>query len=106
MSRGTVYVPHSDGRFDLSDARRFGELKVLFTKELFPDDAAERMPNVLREAYGQLGDFDPGTDYLVLVGAPVYSALCTYVLGDMGKTPVRMLRFDREAQGYYEIKIS
>jgi hypothetical protein len=94
-----------DGRYDLSDARRFGELVVLFKKDLYPDDANDGASDAMRRAYDTLHDFDPEADYLCLIGSPLYVAMCSYALGDLGKQPVRLLRYDRLESCYYEIKL-
>jgi hypothetical protein len=99
-----VFVSQDDGRFDLSDARRYGEVVTIFRKDLYADDAADEMPGVMQRAYDALADFK-SDDYLCLVGSPVYTAVCSYVLGDKGITPVRLLRFDRVEQAYYPIAI-
>ncbi len=100
-----VFVTHDDGRFDLADTRRFGSPVHVFDRELYPDNANEKVPGAMRRAYQVLDDFHPDDDFLCLVGSPVYTAICAYVLGDLAKNPVRMLRFDRLEGGYYEIAL-
>lgn len=101
----TAYVVQDDGRFNLSDVRRFGEIQVVYTKEIYADNAEEMMPKVIKRAYDVLQNFKPNEDFLVLVGAPMYTAVCSYVLGDLAKTPVRLLRYDRVESSYYQVTI-
>ena len=100
-----VFVVHDDGRFMLDDARRYGDIHVVFDREMFPDSANKAMPGVMRRAYDVLAGFNADTDFLCLIGSPVYTAVCAYVLGDCHLHPVRMLRFDRIEKQYYEITI-
>lgn len=102
---GKVYVSQDDGRFDLSDARRYGEIITIFRKDVYADNAADRMPSIMQRAYDALSTFDPSQDYLALVGSPLYTAICSYVLGDRGINPVRMLRFDKLESAYYSVSI-
>lgn len=103
---GRVMVVQNDGRFDLSEARRYGELVSIFDKrDLYPDNANDEIEAVMKTAYDALHAFDPEKDFLCLVGSPLYTAACCYVLGDMGKKPVRLLRFDKLLDGYYEVKL-
>ena len=101
-----VFVVHNDGRFDLTDAVRYGVLVNVYRRDFYPDETDERVPSVIRMAYDVLRHFDAGKDFLCLVGSPIYTAVCMYVLGSMGKSPVHVLRYDRIAQAYYPIPIN
>lgn len=103
-----VYVPQFDGKLDISDAARFGEVRVLFNRDLYPDDAEDRMPRVVEHVRRQLGEFDPEIDYLCLVGSPIYQAVCFRVLGEVlpAGQPIRALRFDRIERAYYDLTIT
>lgn len=95
-----VWVPYYDGRLDLSDAERFGSIIVISRRDVYPDDADERMPEVAAEATSFLRHFDPRQDYLCLVGSPVHLATCCLVLGSQVHRPIRMLRYDRMERRY------
>jgi hypothetical protein len=101
----TVWVVQDSGRLDLSDASRYGALRTIFTGELFPDNADERAAKAMEHAYHTLRQFQPEIDYLCLVGSPLYTAMCAYVLGDLAMAPLRLLRFDRIEQRYYEVSL-
>lgn len=106
MRRGPqVWIPHSDGRLDISDAKRFGTTIVISRRDVYPDDADIRMPALFNEAHSYLKHFDPEQDYLCLIGSPVHLAMCSYVLGSLGVSPVRLLRYDRQEKQYYPILI-
>jgi hypothetical protein len=105
VSQGKVFVPHHDGRLNLSDAQRFGTLEILFLRDFYPDTANAEMPEIMKRAYDVLRPFNPVNDFVCLVGAPPYIGVCLYVLGDCAKAPVRMLRFDKLERKYYPIDI-
>jgi hypothetical protein len=106
MQRGPqVWVPHSDGRLDISDACRFGTPIVISRRDVFPDNGDVRMPALLEEAHSYLQHYDPEQDYLCLIGSPVHLAVCSYVLGSLGMSPVRLLRYDRQEKCYYPLLI-
>lgn len=105
MSGPRVFIAQNDGRFDLSDVRRYGDPCVIFNRDLFPDNANEKAPEALKRAYDMLGTFAAESDFLCLVGSPLYTAICSYVLGDLGKAPVNLLRFDRLESAYYLVRL-
>lgn len=100
-----VYVPHlgNNARMDLTDAKRFGELHVIFRRELYPDTAQDEMPAAMIKADMDLRNFRPEGDYLCLVGAPVMMAVCMLTLGARGFKELRVLRYDRAEAAYYPI---
>jgi hypothetical protein len=101
----TVYVTQHDGRFDLGDAARFGETKVVYRRDLFPDEIDEQLPAVMERARHVLCHFDVTQDYLCLIGSPLYVAICAYMLGRMNKFPAKLLRYDKIERRYYEIPV-
>ena len=101
----TVYVPHlgNNARMDLTDAKRFGDLHVIFRRELYPDTAQDEMPAAILKAAFDLRNFNSEGDFLCLVGAPVMMTVCALVLGAAGIKTLRVLRFDRAEGAYYPI---
>lgn len=100
-----VYVTQHDGHFDLDDAMRYGQLKVIFTRDIYPDDADEQMPKQCERALRVLADFDADRDYLCLIGSPLYVAACSWALGALGIKRFNVLRFDKIEKAYYTIAI-
>lgn len=100
----TVYIPHHNGKIDTSDATRYGDLRVIFRREVFPDDVDDQIPVLIRRAQDSMADFDPEVDYLALVGSPLYVSLCSFILGN-SHSFIRVLRFDRMERAYYEIDL-
>lgn len=106
MSDGRVFIVHNAQRFDVSDTHRFGRPVVLFTKDVYPDTSdAVGMIHIMAYVRDALKDFDPDRDSLCLIGSPVYTAVCVFVLAQQGVRRVRLLRFDRRASSYYPIDI-
>lgn len=99
-----VFVPQFNGRLDISDAERFGKLRVLFNREIYPDTIDDVMPSVMERVRLELSRFRPDVDYLLLVGSPVHQAACFLTLGRLlgDRAPaVRTLRHDRVEGRYY-----
>lgn len=101
---GTVYLPHTTDKFDVEDAKRFGRLRVIFRKELYPDEVDDLIDSVTTRAEDALSGFDPDRDYLCLVGSPVYTVLCAFLIGRQHDS-FRVLRYDRLERCYYPIDI-
>lgn len=107
MTPSKVYIPQNDGRFDLSDAARFGALVTVFRHDLYPDNVDDEIVGATAHAGIVLRNFDFDHDYLMLVGSPLYQAICCVVLGLRMPAPakLRVLRYDRIERGYYEVPI-
>lgn len=101
---GIVYLPHSTDRFDVEDAKRFGSLRVIFRKELYPDEVDDLMESITTRAEDALAEFDPDADYLCLIGSPIYTALCAFLIGRQHAS-FRALRYDRLERRYYPIDV-
>lgn len=112
-----VFIPQVTGRFsrnedhapafiahDYSDLHRFGEPHIIFKRDLYPDNAAELIDDAVYHATHVLVDWKP-EDYLCLMGSPLYMAVCSMVMGLLGNTPCKLLRFDKLHGAYYEITI-
>lgn len=105
-------LPSIEGQSrDTSDAVRYGEFVTVFNPrdralkhECFPDNAVERMPRLMRYAADVMADFQPGEDFLMLAGGPIYVAICTAVLARRHHN-ITALRFDNKEQAYYPIQL-
>lgn len=64
----TVYVVQVDHHKDMSDARRYGQLRAVFGSPRKPYDTAR----LLQRGRAALADYQPG-DYVLMMGDP---ALC------------------------------
>lgn len=67
----TVYVVVVDDNKDMSDARRFGRLRAVFSRAYKPYNT----PKLITAARKALAEFQPG-DFLLMVGDPALGALC------------------------------
>jgi len=90
----TVFVIQADKNKDFSDARRFGNLRAVFSHARKPYDTSamiDRAKRVLR-------DWKPG-DYLLMIGDPTLCAVCmTLVTEEYDQ--VNVLSWDRETFQY------
>lgn len=99
-----VYVIQDNGKLNLSDAKRFGELVPLIERDAFPDDADERMGAIYNIMISKLAHFDADNDYILLTGAPEAIAMAFFILG-YRETGIQALKWDRENRGYYIVPI-
>lgn len=85
---------------DVTPACVYGELRVLFQSNV----GIAVQPYVAKLRH-ELRDFSDD-DYLLLVGDPVLIGLCTAIASEMNRGHVRMLRWDKRARDYIEIKVN
>ena len=101
-----VQVPHrhdpQKGRLvpvvDLSDAKRFGELKFLTGPNAKPFDSS-----VIQEIERNLRHFKP-TDFLLLIGAPILMGIATAYAADVAGT-VKFLSWNGRESAYTPVEI-
>ena len=91
---------------NVDDARRFGELVIVFRPEdprfrheIYADNIDERMPNLMARAYEMMSDFDPDTDYIALTGGSFFISVCIWAVSHLPH--VKLLRYDRNEAAYY-----
>jgi hypothetical protein len=103
MSRAIskVYVVCEDTERDLSSACKYGELCYIYPERHqvsgdYPDDVDTALDNL----YGYTAN-----DYLLAVGDPVAIALCAIVAAQETGGRVNILRWDRQAQRYFVVKL-
>jgi hypothetical protein len=102
-----VFIPQYSrtSKMDLTDLERYGKITVISWTYTYPDqDNPGKKP--MEEAMTALQDFDPGIDYVALVGSYVHMAACSYTLGILGKSPVALLVYDRVFQQYYPVDLN
>lgn len=105
-----VFVPQftARDRRDISGLKQYGRIEILSDHHLYPDDVDEAMPRLWAAARAKLLDFNPGMDYLALVGSPMMIAACAFILGArfaLDPVRVRLLRYDRLENAYYIVDI-
>lgn len=105
MAEGSVFVVMDDGNKDLSAALKFGDPVIVYKYSFYPDTAGKREEKVLRHALRVLDKFNEGTDYLLLVGDQALVAVAVAALVMLGKTKVKMLKYDRRLRDYYVINL-
>lgn len=103
-NRPRIFAPHKVKK-DLSGVRELGVLKFLSeSKGIFPDLTVEEVKFMVAEIRGNIRDYMRDGDYLLLVGDPAVIFLCGRIVAECGKR-VRLLKYDRQGDGYYEITI-
>lgn len=90
----TVFVVQVDNNKDLSDARRYGQLKGVFGKPRKPYDK----PAMISKARRILEDWRPG-DYLLMIGDPTLCAVCMTIIGEQ-EDIINVLSWDRDSFQY------
>ncbi len=104
MSR--VFIIQNDTSKDFSKAKRFGETIVITHKGLFADNAVHRVDEFKeRSLQIMMEDFDETSDYILLVGSPVYIIMLGAILGSLGLYFFKTLMYDREEEQYFEVEI-
>ena len=100
MSRVIVATRQIE-KFNLDDLRRFGEVVRLDVDGVYPDNADEVIPDLMRK----LSALKPtGNDYIALVGDPVHMAAVAAYVG-YTKMSVRLLRYDKKFGHYYPVQV-
>lgn len=90
----TVYVVQVDNNKDLSDAKRYGRLRAVFSNPRKPYDT----PNLVAKARRVLENWQDG-DYLLMVGDPTLCAVCMTTVCDISDN-LNVLSWDRNTFQY------
>jgi len=90
----TVYVVQVDNTKDLSDAKRYGQLRAVFGKPRKPYNTASMVSRARRI----LANWVSG-DYLLMIGDPTLCAVCMSVVSE-GNDVVNVLSWDRDSFEY------
>lgn len=103
---GRVYAVHPV-KDDVSAAEQFGEIRYINHRYVYPDELSpdgDLPPKVIAEIRNAAQEFDPETDYVLIVGDHVQVASFIHTLA-MFQKDVSVLRYDRQANGYVPVKI-
>lgn len=90
----TVFVVQIDNSKDLSDARRFGQLRAVFSRPRKPYNT--RM--MIEKARRVLSEWKHG-DYLLMIGDPSLCAICAAIAAEQDDV-LNLLSWDRELFQY------
>ncbi len=91
-----VYVVMYDAAKDMTDAKRFGELKAVFLRPVYEDD---RIDPVVA-ARSVLEDYQDG-DYILMIGDPMLCGVVTSVALEYSEDDhLNVLRWDRRSMSY------
>lgn len=89
-----VYVVQVDHTKDLSDAKRYGALKAVFSRPRKPYDIG----TMISRARRVLAEWSPG-DHLLMIGDPALCAVCMAVVSEQEEV-VNILSWDRDSFQY------
>lgn len=90
----TVYVVQIDNNKDLSDAKKYGQLRAVFGNPRKPYDT----DLMVSKARRVLSNWEPG-DHLLMVGDPTLCAVCLTLVTDFTDV-VNVLSWDRNTFQY------
>jgi len=90
----TVFVVQVDNNKDLSDAKKYGQLRAVFGKPRKPYDTA----GMITKARRVLADWQYG-DHLLMIGDPALCAVCMAVTSEQHDV-VNLLSWDRDSFQY------
>lgn len=102
----TVFAVHRV-KEDVSPAEAYGSVRYVNSRYVYPDETVNnRIPaNVQTKLEKAVDEFDPDHDYVLIAGDHLqliaFAALLANRWGDF-----KVLRFDREAGGYYPLTIT
>lgn len=102
----TVWAVHQLKDLDVSKAEAYGELEFINSRYVFSDEIKDgRIPEKFRNRMDRAVDnFDLDHDYMLIAGdhlqMVVFASLLTNRWGEF-----KVLRFDREAGGYFPVTI-
>lgn len=96
-----VYVVQETNTFSLAKATRFG-----FLTPVLPANRQITMnpQPVIRELKRALRNYCD-SDFLLLIGDPAAIALAVFVAGEMNRGRVQLLKWDRELNDYYMLRV-
>ena len=90
----TVFVVMIDYTKDLSDAKKYGELRAVFSKPRKPYNTTV----LINKARRVLEAWQPG-DYLLMVGDPTLCAVCMAIISEY-VAEINVLSWDRDTFQY------
>jgi len=90
----TVFVVQVDNSKDLSDAKKYGQLRAVFGKPRKPYSTG----SMIFKARQVLANWEPG-DHLLMVGDPTLCAVCMAVVSEQEQI-INILSWDRDSFQY------
>lgn len=91
-------------KYDLSDARRFGELVDVMQAQdnPFHEGGADRLVTKMHAA---LYDYQ-SEDYLLLIGSPVFIGMCVAIAADVTDGRVNLLQWNGTRRAYIPVVVN
>lgn len=95
-----VWVPQDSGKLDLSPAMRYGTM-VSFSRTDCPVTRVHEMVTLAQE---WMEEFNPSTDFLMLIGDPVLISICVAEISRRFDI-FHVLKWNRQTHEYIPLKI-
>jgi len=98
-----VFIVHNDNTKNFEALSKYGVVRSITTKAIFPDNANIRIGEFISRIHKFIRKYDPRKDYLVMAGHPVYIAMIAAYLAARGHKEIRVLQYDRDEKTYYPL---
>lgn len=103
----TVYICQASPEHNYASLERFGTIRKIATRSIYPDEAETRAKHLADWSLQQLAQFDPDVDFIALAGDPAIISIVTAIAMSRafqrGRPYIRLLKWDRNEQAYYII---
>ena len=105
MSQPKVFITQENPNLNYSPAEQFGDVHFLTRGDFSPIKNSLNNEFIVDELRKKLKDYNPATDYLVVSGSPVVSAVVFMLIREITQV-VRILRWSNRDQVYQPLFIS
>jgi hypothetical protein len=102
MTMPRVFVTQEQPGKNILPAKKFGDIKILMPCNF---QAGFSAGQVAQELMYKLSDYKE-TDFLLLIGDPVIIGITVAVAAHWANGKVGMLKWDRQSNDYYPVKIN
>lgn len=102
-----VFVTHESPKLDYSPAESWGELKFVTHKDYTPMGALSPFnADLTREIKAVAKNFDSETDFVVISGSPLVTAVWFMALAERGVKRIKVLRWSNRDNQYHPTSLN
>ena len=101
----TVWIVHPIDKQDLSSAAQYGQFRFINHRFIYGDqisDDGHVNEHFLRKMHEAVEEFEPDDDFLLIAGDHLQIAQMCVFLGQTWGS-FKVLRWDRRAEGYFQV---
>lgn len=102
-NKSMVFIPHSDGTKNIHAATAYGEPTIFTRRDIQTDP--EGIEDCINECKDWLGNYNPNTDYILLIGDPVLISIVSALTATIF-TRYTLLKWDRQTKTYIKVVIN